>query len=85
MSDLPVISLHASGDVLTGKGEQWSIRAEREGRCSARTAVKVGGVLVADVTIHAGHQDDLSDEVQAVAAALVWSALRAINAREGGA
>jgi hypothetical protein len=61
----------------------WRIDAEPSTRGSARTKVYVDGELVADMTVHASCGADLPTEVQTVAAALVWSRIRAI-ARDRG-
>lgn len=86
---LPSVLLDVSGDVFraggsTPDGVGWDIYAEAEGsgeeKERARTRVLVGGAQVADITVHAPYPV-LVEETQAVAAALVWSAIRSVRIR----
>jgi hypothetical protein len=84
VNDLPSVHLVVSGHVFSAEGTfrglRWAIRAEveRVDVDAARTSICVAGELPIDVTIHAESHDELPDEVQAVAAALLWSRLRAV-------
>lgn len=76
---LPAVLLSVSGDVFgarspEGYRPQWRIRAEAETETAARTIVSLDERIVADVTVHAAHESQLPDEVQALAAAILWSA-----------
>lgn len=83
---LPDVLLAVDGDAARAAGFwcglAWRIDAECEGdagRVQLRVAPRPGERVehVADVTVHAPHDQHLTDEVQAIAAALLWSRLRA--------
>jgi hypothetical protein len=83
---LPDVLLAVTGDVARAGGVwcglPWRIYAESAGdaaRVQVRVAPRPGerATHVADVTVHAPYDQSLTDEVQAVAAALLWSRLRA--------
>ena len=82
---LPEVLLAVTGDVARAGGVwcglPWRIYAESVGdaaRVQVRVAPRPGerAAHVADVTVHAPYDQSLTDEVQAVAAALLWSRLR---------
>lgn len=81
---LPHIQLKIRGHVFEAAGGEpvpWVIYAEAlmEPEHAARTRIMVDGKRVADVTIHSpGGDIELVQEVQEVAAALVWSAIRSV-------
>ena len=82
---LPTIYLQVDGHVAKASGSEpcdWSIYSEKEYEFGGRTIVKVDGKLMADITIHPTNGNALSDEVQTVAAALVWSGMRAWYRRQ---
>lgn len=84
---LPQIHLDADGDVLKCEYPvnyplQWSVHAERESECAARTVVKVDNCIVADITVHAANHI-LPSEVQDIACAIIWSRIRAIALKRG--
>ena len=79
---LPEVLLSVSGDVFEARSPDgfsplWHIRAEAETETAARVRVSLDARYIADVTVHATHESQLPDEVQAISAALLWSALRA--------
>jgi hypothetical protein len=81
---LPTIALSVDGHVTKASGSEpcdWSIYSEHEADDRGRTRVKVDGRLMADITIHPTNGNSLSDEVQTVAAGLVWSGIRAWHRR----
>jgi len=82
VNDLPVIHMKVSNDIMRASGSSpysWSIYAEKEDVHSARCQIKVDGKRIADITVHADNPlISLSDEVQAVCSAIVWSGLRSV-------
>lgn len=83
---LPHILLAVTKDVFHASGETpvpWSIRAEAETDTAARTSVLVNALQVADITVHSPSRETLVYETQTIAAALVWSALRATLGHSG--
>lgn len=94
---LPSVLLEVrSPDIAMAESEPgaeptWHIFAERENSPSplrrvegARTQIHVDDSLVADVTIYPLTTESLTDGVQAVASAILWSALRAWRGGECG-
>ena len=85
--ELPSVHLAVLGDTARAggfwHGLQWNIQAEVEDESSARVQVNCTTCpgrrieLVADITVHVLHWQHFWTEVQAVAAALLWSRLRA--------
>ena len=84
MNNSPSSMLVVNGNIARSWSElgaevEWSIYAEVESEGRARTRISVDGRIVADITIHAAAGQNLTDEVQAVSAALVWSAIRSVR------
>ena len=79
---LPWVRLSVEGNVFSDRGSTpfpWSIRAEAETESSARTAITINSELLADITIHQlPGKDSLTEEVQAVGAAILWSGMRSL-------
>lgn len=66
---------YASG---VARGIPWVIRSiDGEDECSASAVINVDNERVAQIIVHTGPDVNRAEEVQAVAGALVWSALRA--------
>jgi len=93
LTQLPDIWLTVRGDVFEAKGVwavdtppiSWSIYAEAESATAARTRIKITDQIVADLTIHASDKSQLPDEVQEIASAIVWSAIRCkVIKKKGG-
>ena len=59
------------------RGIAWVAQARHEGRGDAHLEVWVDGSQVADVTVHAGSDEGLTEEVAEVGGGLLWGALRA--------
>jgi len=81
LPDLPSVQLKVSEDVFTASGQYpvpWEIYSEAIDDAEARTRVKVNGVQVADIMVYAKSMSALPEEVQAIGAALVWSAIRSV-------
>lgn len=76
---LPPVHLSVDGDTFYAEGNdpvKWSIYAEADELASARTHIAVADKVVSNVTIHAPSRTLLLNEVQEVAAGLLWSAIR---------
>lgn len=83
---LPVVDLTNNGDVFFAEGKEpvgWSIYAEADDLAAARTRIVLDNELVASITIHAPSRDTLYNEIQEVAAGLLWSAIRGWYYRKG--
>lgn len=82
---LPTVLLETSGHVARASGEwcgvKWQIHAELESEDASRGGVWIESVgCVADITVHRRFgPSEMSDETQAVLAAILWSALRALS------
>ena len=84
--EMPTIHLEVSGFSARDSGDTpcpWRVHAEKESDTSWRVGVLVAGARVADVTVHSPSEAGLTDEVQAIASALVWSAIRSWAMRPG--
>lgn len=81
--ELPNVLLSVSGDVAKAHGEtsdgiSWRVYAERDREDRSRCQIYVAGVQVADISVHA-RRVALTDDTQAICAALVWSAIRSVR------
>ena len=82
-NELPSVLFQVSGDVArasgeTGDGISWRIYSESEYEDRSRCQIYVNGIEIADISVHA-HRSKLTDETQAICAALLWSAIRAVR------
>lgn len=84
---LPQVHLDVAGDTATdasepGESPSWCILVEREDDNRAHVTVRVAGMTEADIVVcRRGKTRQIIDEAQEIAAAILWSSLRAWHLR----